>query len=86
MAKYKNYKEIKHEIGIEDEKRAWVNPQPTGRTVALEDHQAEDFNSQFVNTGIKYELIEEPVEEKQEEKQPEQPKAPAESKPETENK
>ncbi len=59
----KSYKKISHTLGNDESgKRAWLNPKEE-QTVKIEEKTAADLNSQFENTGIKYELVEEEVKE-----------------------
>lgn len=54
----KKYKVLHHTLGNDEEgKRAWLNQTEKGHK-HLEDHTAKDLNAQFVNSGIKYELVE----------------------------
>ncbi len=56
----KKYNEFKYELGNdEDGKRAWVKPVLVREGVAMEERFANDLNDQFVNSGVKYEEVEE---------------------------
>lgn len=57
----KKYKVLHHTLGNDEEgKRAWLNQTEKGHK-HLEDHTAKDLNAQFVNSGIKYELVDDSV-------------------------
>lgn len=50
----KNYREVKFEKGDDGK---WQNPVTNRESVSMAEHHATDANTQFVNTGIKYELL-----------------------------
>lgn len=50
----KLYAELKYRLDSVDGKRTWVDPQPTGRSVSMEERHVEDINAQFENTGIRW--------------------------------
>lgn len=54
----KKYIEYKHEMSVVDDKRAWINPTPTGKEPVMDEAQAAIINDQFPNSGIKLELAE----------------------------
>lgn len=56
--KMKKYKVLHHTLGNDESgKRAWLKPVEQG-SKSLDDKTAADMNAQFLNTGIKYELVE----------------------------
>jgi hypothetical protein len=55
----KKYSVLHHEIGTNKKgERTWINPIEK-RQISVDEKHADELNSQFENTGIKYELIEE---------------------------
>jgi hypothetical protein len=62
----KKYKVITHTLGNDESgKRAWIKPKDAGFR-NLDQVSADEFNSQFENTGVKYEAVEESEVEKTE--------------------